>query len=240
MSLSSPNEFSGAQSLYDILDVAPDAGPQEIRAAYLRVKTSFQRDSLALYSLMGEAEAAQMLRQIEEAFLVLSNPDRRKIYDQGYRDGPAAPVISIDRVPPMSSSENSDDLLIPPTTDFAAAPVTPPAAAPAASGVATPVAGPTPTQGKAAPTPVSPVTSGPELKEVRERQGVSMEYLVEITRVRKTYLQAIEAENFAALPAGVFIRGFLNQLARELHIPAEPLVTSFLKRYDAWKAAQKG
>lgn len=242
MSLSSPNEFSGTQSLYDILDVAPDAGPQEIRAAYLRVKSSFQRDSLALYSLMGEAEAAQMLRQIEEAFLVLSNPDRRKIYDQGYRSEPMdapAPVISIDRVPPMSSSESSDDLLIPPTTDFAAAPTTAPFTQPITPAVNPP---PMPAQapGKAAPTPVTPVTSGPELKEIRERQGVSMEYLVEITRVRKTYLQAIETENFSALPAGVFIRGFLNQLARELHIPAEPLVSSFLKRYEAWKAAQKG
>ena len=125
MSLSSPSQFSEAQSLYEILDVAPDAGPHEIRAAYLRVKASFQRDSLALYSLMGEAEAAQMLRQIEEAFVVLSNPDRRKLYDQGYQrsdldEKTPAPVISIDRVPPMSPGETSDDLLIPPTTDFAA------------------------------------------------------------------------------------------------------------------------
>lgn len=249
MSLSSPNEFSGTQSLYEILDVAPDAGPQEIRAAYLRVKSSFQRDSLALYSLMGHAEAAQMLRQIEEAFLVLSNPDRRRLYDQGYKSEPAAfggspatdqaSVLSIDRVPPMASSENSDDLLIPPSTDFGATtavipepspmPVPIPTSAPAQANPVRPTA----------PTPVTPVTSGAELKDVRERQGVSMEYLVEITRVRKTYLQAIEAENFAALPAGVFIRGFLTQLARELHIPAEPLLTSFLKRYEAWKTTRK-
>ena len=248
MSLSSPNEFSGTQSLYDILDVAPDAGPQEIRAAYLRVKSSFQRDSLALYSLMGEAEAAQMLRQIEEAFLVLSNPDRRRVYDQGYRtfhseddaSGSSASVISIDRVPPMSASEGSDDLLIPPTTDFAASPAVPSTQSAPPAAATAPFPASAPVHAKSAPTPVSPVTSGPELKEIRERQGVSMEYLVEITRVRKTYLQAIEAENFAALPAGVFIRGFLTQLARELHIPAEPLVTSFLKRYDAWKSAQKG
>ena len=65
------------------------------------------------------------------------------------------------------------------------------------------------------------------------------DYLVEITRIRKTYLVAVEAENFEALPAAVYIRGFLCQMARELQIPTEPLVTEYLKRLSAWRTARE-
>jgi cytoskeletal protein RodZ len=74
---------------------------------------------------------------------------------------------------------------------------------------------------------------------VRERQGVSLEYLAEITRIRKSYLNAIETETFETLPAPVFIRGFLHQLARELHIPPEPMVSRYLERYSAWKQSRE-
>ena len=242
--------FNEAQNLYEILEVRPDAGPQEIRAAYLRAKASFQRDSLALYSLMDGDDAALMLRQVEEAFLVLSNPDRRKLYDQSYLRGPqpaVAPVISIDRVPPMSSSADMEDLLIPPSTDFsgtlASESTSPPmdAVTPSTSAMPAPapMASPQPASPKSAPSPVPTISSGPELRDLRERRGVSIDYLVEITRIRKTYLVAVEAENFEALPAAVYIRGFLCQVARELHIPTEPLVTEYLKRLSEWRTARE-
>lgn len=243
--------FNEAQSLYDLLEVRPDASPQEIRAAYLRAKASFQRDSLALYSLMGEEEASQMLKQVEEAFQILSNPDRKRLYDQSHlRNPPPGPahqahsgaqIISIDRAPPMAASQDdSEDLLIPPSTDFSGAvasekqAVPPPATASVLPAPSTPAH----SLQKSAPSPVAPISTGQELREVRERKGISIDYLVEITRIRKTYLQAIEAENFEALPAAVYIRGFIAQMARELHIPSEPLVSEFLKRYSEWKQSR--
>lgn len=258
MNLSNPSGISEAQSLYEILEVRPDASPAEIRSAYLRAKASFQRDSLALYSLMGEEDAQKMLRQIEEAFLVLSNPDRKRLYDQSNLRAASMPsafgepeslsssnsVISIDRIPPMSQGISSEELLIPPSTDFSGALAseahqpTPDAVRPATSAMATPAAAPTPIS-KPAPTPVAPVTNGQELREVRERKNVSIDYLVEITRIRKTYIQALESENFEVLPASVYIRGFLKQIARELHIPAEPLTTLYLQRHTAWRDARE-
>jgi hypothetical protein len=256
MSDSSARGLLDAQNLYEILEVRPEAGPQEIRAAYLRAKASFQRDSLALYSLLDGEDAAYMLRQIEEAFLILSNPDRKRLYDQSHMRGsrdeepltprPAAQVISIDRVPPMSASASADDLLIPPSTDFSgtlaseSAPPAMDAVKPATSAMPAPTPPTAPTQPlKSAPAPVSSVGSGPELRDLRERKGVSIDYLVEITRIRKTYLMAVEAENFEVLPAAVYIRGFLSQMARELQIPSEPLVTEYLKRHAAWRASRE-
>jgi len=251
MNLSDPSGISEAQSLYEILEVRPDASPAEIRSAYLRAKASFQRDSLALYSLMGEDDAQRMLRQIEEAFLVLSNPDRKRLYDQSNLRTASMPsafgdqetlnsksfLISIDRVPPMSQGVSSEELLIPPSTDFGGtlaseAPAPPPLQNP-------PAPPPAQVTTKTAPTPVAPVTNGAELREVRERKNVSIDYLVEITRIRKTYIQALETESFDVLPAAVYIRGFLKQIARELHIPAEPLTTLYLQRHTAWRDARE-
>jgi len=258
MNLEASDSLTQPQNLYEVLDIPPDASPQDIRAAYLRAKASYQRDSLALYSLMDSSDAEAMLRQIEEAFVVLSNPDRRKLYDQSYRSGHtptasprSATVTSIDRVPPMSVDAGGDELLIPPSTDFQGTldsekPVAR-QAAPVQRTSAEPPPRPNPPAGlqtskppiqlpmKSSTPHATPITSGAELREVRERQGVSIEYLAEITRIRKSYLKAIENEAFEALPAPVFIRGFLHQLARELHVPAEPMVTRYLERYSAWK-----
>jgi hypothetical protein len=115
--------IGGPQSYYEILDIPPDATVEEIRAAYLRVKAAYSKDSLALYSLMDASENQRYIQQAEEAYRVLSNPEKRREYDRNHgvllttesleRDN----VIHFDRVPPMEGID-SEDLLIPPTTDI--------------------------------------------------------------------------------------------------------------------------
>src|SRR5262245_17675746 len=71
-----------AQSYYEILDVKPDASQSEIRQAYFRVKSAYGKDSAALYSLFDEQETQLVLERVEEAYLVLSNVDKRREYDR--------------------------------------------------------------------------------------------------------------------------------------------------------------
>ena len=75
-------ETTEAQNYYDILDVKPDATQSEIRQAYFRVKSAYSRDSAALYSLFDEQETQLVLERVEQAYLVLSNPEKRKEYDK--------------------------------------------------------------------------------------------------------------------------------------------------------------
>lgn len=70
------------QSYYEILDVKPDASQSEIRQAYLRTKAAYSKDSAALYSIFDEHETRRVLDSIEQAYLVLSNPEKRKEYDR--------------------------------------------------------------------------------------------------------------------------------------------------------------
>src|SRR3989338_2974446 len=70
------------KNYYDLLEVSASASPQEIRMAYIRAKTAYRKDSVALYSLISEEETEDMLRKIEEAFQTLSNSERRREYDR--------------------------------------------------------------------------------------------------------------------------------------------------------------
>jgi DnaJ-class molecular chaperone len=80
-------------SLYDVLELTPDATPQEIRSAYLRLKSSYGKDNIAHYTVFSREETETMLANIENAYLTLSNPERRRNYDQGqgFHAGQARP-----------------------------------------------------------------------------------------------------------------------------------------------------
>jgi cytoskeleton protein RodZ len=50
---------------------------------------------------------------------------------------------------------------------------------------------------------------GDHLRGLRERRGLSLDEISRATRVAARYLEALEADRFAALPAPVFTRGFI-------------------------------
>jgi flagellar biosynthesis protein FlhG len=52
------------------------------------------------------------------------------------------------------------------------------------------------------------------------------------TKIRQTYLQAIEEERYEALPPPVFLRGFVREFAACLGLPAEEVARAFLKRRE--------
>lgn len=287
------------QTLYDLLDIDPDASPQDIRDAYLRTKTTYNRDNLVLYTLVSPEEREEALKKIEEAYLILSDPDKRRAYDQNHRlfqsyDNPFAgsnqedqgKVISIDRVPPMENVLDGENLLIPPKTDFQSKSnegspvqnsleVSGMANSPT-SDVAKPEADlPFITQTEAPihsewnskteatksnvieksesarpegkqPLPklnsalaqeveLEEVFSGSFIRKIREAYQISLEEMSGITKVTKTYLNAIEEENFQKLPAAVFVRGFVVQISKVLRLPHEKMAAAYLGRYHAKK-----
>jgi hypothetical protein len=50
--------------------------------------------------------------------------------------------------------------------------------------------------------------TGPFLKRIREYKGVTIERMADMTKISKTYIRNIEADNIASLPADVYTRGF--------------------------------
>ncbi|MDP2663044.1 MAG: DUF4115 domain-containing protein [Dehalococcoidia bacterium] len=65
---------------------------------------------------------------------------------------------------------------------------------------------------------------GQRLREARERQGLSLEDIEVATRIRKSYLVAMEGEDYPSLPHPTYVKGFLKSYSAFLGIdPAEIL-----------------
>lgn len=67
---------------------------------------------------------------------------------------------------------------------------------------------------------------GAALRQRREELKLSLDDVAASTRIRKAYLHALEEENLGALPGIAYTIGFLRIYARQLGLPAEPLLSS--------------
>ena len=68
---------------------------------------------------------------------------------------------------------------------------------------------------------------GPELRDARLGRGYSIEDCQRATRISRRYLEALEEEEFSALPAPVFARGFLRSYAQFLGLDSTAMVARF-------------
>ncbi len=68
---------------------------------------------------------------------------------------------------------------------------------------------------------------GERLKKEREMRGVSLDEIAKATRINKSFLSALEENNFDALPAPVFVTGFLRSYASHLGMDADSLVAEY-------------
>jgi len=67
-------------------------------------------------------------------------------------------------------------------------------------------------------------TIGQRLKAEREEQRLTLEKVFEATRIRIQYLQALEADDFTAMPSPMQARGFLRNYAEYLGLNFEQLL----------------
>jgi len=59
-------------------------------------------------------------------------------------------------------------------------------------------------------------STGSLLRELREQRGVSLEELARATRIGHPFLEALEADDFGALPPGPFAKGFIRAYCQAL------------------------
>lgn len=70
---------------YEVLGVAPTASPAEIRAAYVALARQHHPDRMSAAGTDAQAVSAQRMAQINAAWTVLSDRDRRAAYDAARR-----------------------------------------------------------------------------------------------------------------------------------------------------------
>lgn len=79
-------------------------------------------------------------------------------------------------------------------------------------------------------------TLGSYFRNAREARGLDLRDAAQQTRISINFLKAIEDEDFSKLPGEVFVKGFLKNYARFLHLSEDEVV----KRYGERNKPQQG
>jgi cytoskeletal protein RodZ len=80
------------------------------------------------------------------------------------------------------------------------------------------------------------------LKAQRESLGYSLEDAAKHTRIRKTYLESIEKNQFADLPGQVYVTGFVRVYSRYLGLDSDALLSQLeeIQTYDVCSSLEPG
>jgi flagellar biosynthesis protein FlhG len=72
--------------------------------------------------------------------------------------------------------------------------------------------------------------TGELLRKVRESQGIELADITAKTKIARAHLAAIEEEEWANLPAIVYVRGFVNELAKFLKLDPAQVQKTYMRR----------
>lgn len=70
-------------------------------------------------------------------------------------------------------------------------------------------------------------TLGERLRQGRDAKGLTVQAVSNATKIREHILASLESDNYTALPAPVFVRGFLRTLSRHLSLNSEELLALY-------------
>jgi transcriptional regulator with XRE-family HTH domain len=72
---------------------------------------------------------------------------------------------------------------------------------------------------------------GTRLRTQRERRGVTLESIVDSTKIKHSLLEALERGDASQWPRGLFRRAYIRDYACAIGLPTEPLVAEFVKLF---------
>ncbi|PIU00245.1 MAG: hypothetical protein COT74_04740 [Bdellovibrionales bacterium CG10_big_fil_rev_8_21_14_0_10_45_34] len=235
----------GQQNYYEVLEVEPTASVEEIHRAFMKARTTYSKNSPALYTVFSPDEADQLNELLEEAFAVLSDQRRRADYDKkigltreelrqaAQHIASSTPLHKV-QAPQPSRFEDLPDFDIesgvfkPATADL-------PPRATAESAVAS-----DPTLGKTRYSRYrideeieneinsETVFDGTFLSRIRQYKNISIDQIVEISKFGKHHIVSVENNDFSGLPADVFVRGLVSQFARILNLDSSKVLSSYM------------
>lgn len=74
--------------------------------------------------------------------------------------------------------------------------------------------------------------TGPILKAIREKRGLSLEDTARITKIPSRFIRALENGDVKQLPARVYIQGFIRNLASLYRLEPQSALKSYLSGLD--------
>jgi len=204
---------------YEILQVSPNAGKDQIRHAYRQALDIYDEESVATYALFSDRQRKTLMAAIETAFQTLVDDDKRDAYDQMLIDtgelNAAAFSSRIRRMPSAGldvDSATREESFRRWVSKRAEEPEMRQRIEAILSG---------------------PRLSGPQLKALREAYGIEFNDIYALTRINSDVMKAIEADRFEDLPATVYLKQFLKSYAQILQIDPVHVVDSYLETMES-------
>jgi flagellar biosynthesis protein FlhG len=74
------------------------------------------------------------------------------------------------------------------------------------------------------------VLTGADLRKIREARGISLRHIASVTKIGLRFLEYVEEDRFALLPAPVYLRGFLQEYARLVAIDPRRAADAYMSR----------
>jgi flagellar biosynthesis protein FlhG len=192
---------------YATLGLDPRASRDHVEKAYRFSLEMYGESALATYSLLAAEDVRAARDRIEKAHEVLSDPVRRREYD-----------ISLGLSVPSG--------LLP----FPSAPSVARATPPRSIDPVRPGADPEPPLPLPAPPTLPELITGADLRKLRESRGVSLRGIALVTKIGVRFLEYIEEDRLAFLPAPVYLRGFLMEYGRALGLDPHRTAESYMAR----------
>jgi hypothetical protein len=75
--------------------------------------------------------------------------------------------------------------------------------------------------------------TGADLRRIREARGISLRHIAAVTKIGVRFLEYVEEDRFAFLPAPVYLRGFLQEYARLVGIDPRRAADAYMSRLPA-------
>ena len=255
--ISQANNPQVEENYYQILEVPKTASLVEIRDAYEGKLEETQLDAFAAYSLFPEDETEETLLNFSQAFVTLANPVARAKYDDELQQGMVSvemqPVTKKEHLPKIKKSVRVKTKTVP-------LPLLLPKKAKAEKEIEIKKSvirniveeshaerlgnyQKLSAKNELAEESLEEFYStfkthggklsynGTILQQIRKIKSVTLEELAQITCIRKTYLRAIEDENFSKFTSEIYLKGYLLCYIEALQLPKEQVLTDYVLLY---------
>jgi curved DNA-binding protein CbpA len=212
------------ENYYQVLQIPANARADEIKHAYRDALAIYEAESVATYSLFSDEQRERLLQAIETAFETLINEEKRTVYNQMLIDTGQVNVAVFSRQGQRELETCCDTRTLSNEKRLSQW-----------------------VQKKADTAEIrqlieailsKEILSGMELKQLREAYGIDIAEIHAVTKISGDSLKRIEANQFADLPAEIYVKQFLKAYAEVLHIDSGHVIDSYLKFMAQAKADQ--
>jgi DnaJ-class molecular chaperone len=209
---------------YEILKIPANSPSFEIKRAYNDALAIYNENSLVTHSLFSNEERDNIFQTLKEAFLTLTDEDKRAAYDSILGDSGqvevSIPSIQNQKKPARAHTYNMTD-----NDNFAER-----------------------VRKKSREKEVEKFLneilskdsiSGDDLKKLREAFEVEISEINTITRISVSVIKAMEENRIEDLPPGLYLKNFLKLYVETLQIDSQRIIDGYLKNISEPVAQKK-